>query len=137
MPVIKISYCHPTWPTLRQTPGSLGKWGNYIFILNQDIGECDAWVVINDLLNHKESTKCPPNRTLFANEEPPTMKDSPEKFLSQFAIVATCGGYHWKHHDIREVFPLLTWYVGIDQQELHVPTKKNSVRFTYDDFKKL
>ena len=137
MSIIKVSYSHPTWPTLRQTPGSAGIWGNHKFIFNQDIDECDAWVVINDLRKQRESTKCPPSRTLFVNEEPPTMKDYPDNFLSQFAVVATCGGYHWKHHAVREIFPLQAWYIGIDQRELHVPITKNSVRFTYDDFKTL
>jgi len=127
MPVIKISYSHPTWPSLRQTPGSSGKWGKYTFILNQDIDECDAWVVINDLRKYKEHTKCPPSRTLFVNEEPPTMTNYPEDYLSQFALVATCGGYNWNHQAIKEIFPLQAWYIGLDQCKLHVPNKKNSV----------
>jgi hypothetical protein len=65
------------------------------------------------------------------------MKEYPDNFLSQFAVVATCGGHHWKHQGIREVFPLQAWYAGIDLRELHVPVKKNSVRFTYDDFKRM
>jgi hypothetical protein len=137
MSIIKISYHHPTWPLLRQTPGCSGKWGNYTFLINQEVGECDAWVVIGDLLNHREHAKCPTNRTLLINEEPPTMRGFPEKYLSQFATIATCGGSNFSHAGVKEVFPLQAWYIGINQRELHAPNKKNAVRLTYDDFKTL
>ena len=137
MPIIKISYIHPTWPLFRQTPGNSGRWGNCTFVLNKEVDECDAWVVINDLKGSVERTKCPPGRTLLVNEEPPSMKEYPQKFLSQFALIATCGGYQWRHPGIREIFPLQAWYAGISQSDLHVPAKESSVRWTYDDFKRL
>ncbi len=137
MPIIKVSQGHLTWPFLRQTPGSSGKWGNYAFVFNQDIKECDAWVVIGDILDYKETTMCPSNRTLLINEEPPTMRGYPEKYLSQFAIVATCGGSNFRHPGVKEVFPLQAWYIGVKQGELHVPHKNDAIRFTYDDLKVL
>jgi hypothetical protein len=135
MRTIKISQPHATWPFVRQTPGCSGEWGDYTFIINQEVEECDAWVVIGDLLNHRESANCPPNRTILINEEPPTMREYPEKYLSQFTTVATCGGHNFRHSGVKEIFPLQAWYIGINQGKLHAPDKKNPVRITYDDLK--
>lgn len=133
--VIKISQQHPTWPFLRQTPNSSGVWGNYRFVFDGDLNEADAWVVIGDLPHHKGVTKCPPHRTLLINEEPPSMRGFPEKYISQFAVVATCGGYNFAHPGVKEIFPLQPWYIGINQRALHAPAETGSVRFNYDDLK--
>ena len=47
---IKISTQFPEWPLLRQTPGSKGIWDNCQFFVNQDVEECDMWVVYEGLL---------------------------------------------------------------------------------------
>jgi hypothetical protein len=135
--VIKISQQHPTWPFLRQTPNSSGVWGNYRFVFDGDLNEADAWVVIGDLPHHKGVTKCPPHRTLLINEEPPSMRGFPEKYISQFAVVATCGGYNFAHPGVKEIFPLQPWYIGINQRALHAPAETSAVRFNYDDLKTL
>ena len=88
MYIIKISQQHPTWPFLRQTPTSSGVWGDYKFVFDDNLDEADAWVVIGDLAHYKETTKCPPHRTLLINEEPPTMRGYAEKYISQFAVEA-------------------------------------------------
>jgi len=137
MPVIKISYSHPTWPLLRQTPDNSGKWGDFTFVINQKIEECDGWVVINDLLHNREETKCPTKRTLFINLEPPTQALYPDEFLNQFSIIATCGGHEYKHTDIRYVFPLQPWYIGVIQKNLHQPDKNRSFTLDYDYLKKI
>lgn len=135
MPTVKISQKHPTWPFLRQTPGCSGVWGDYQFIFDKDIEECDAWVVIGDLRHNQERTYCPPHRVLLVNEEPPTMRSYPEAFLAQFATIATCGGHNLNHPGVVETFPLQPWYLGVNLQSLHVPSKESSVRFTYDSLK--
>ncbi|MDD1444461.1 hypothetical protein MEO93_29810, partial [Dolichospermum sp. ST_sed3] len=116
MPIIKISQGHKTWPFLRQTPSCSGKWGDFVFVFDQDINECDAGGVIGDIFGLRVTSKCPPNRTLLINEEPPTMRSYPDKFLSQFAVVATCGGFNFNHPDVKEVFPLQPWYIGVNQK---------------------
>jgi hypothetical protein len=134
---IKISQQHPTWPFIRQTPNSSGVWGDYRFVFDDDLKECDAWVIIGDILHHREVTKCPPHRILLINEEPPTMRNLPVKYLSQFPFVATCGGFNFNYPGIKEIFPLQPWYIGVNQRALHAPADINAVRFTYDDLKAL
>ena len=135
MRLIKVSQKHATWPFLRQTPWSSGIWGDYKFLFDKDIEDCDAWIVIGDLGKNLEQACCPPNRILLVNEEPPTMRSYPKAFLDQFAIIATCGGYDFDHPRVVETFPLQPWYLGVNLQSLHVPSNESAVRFTYDDIK--
>jgi len=32
-------------PLLLQTPGGCGQWKDATFILNEEVAECDAWIV--------------------------------------------------------------------------------------------
>lgn len=133
--IIKVSQTHPTWPFIRQTPNSSGCWGEYRFEFDDDLKESDAWVVIGDMSHYREVTKCPPHRILLINAEPPTMSDYPENYISQFPVVATCGGFNFDHAGVKEVFPLQPWYIGITQRSLHAPEEQGVVTLGYDDLK--
>lgn len=78
------------WKLERQTPRNSGVWGNCRFIVNQDIEECDFWVVI-DGVTKKESTRCPSGNTLLITGEPPDVKGYGRRFLAQFDSVITCN----------------------------------------------
>ena len=87
---IKLSTSSPAWPLRRQTPGWSGVWGNCQFFIDEDVADCDAWVVCEDL-PAPQSTSCPPGRTLFIAGEPPSVKTYPPAFLAQFASLITCS----------------------------------------------
>jgi len=137
MPVIKISFNHPTWPIARQTPGSEARWGDTVFLINVNVRECDGWVVLNDLQEDIEETICPPERTLFMNFEPPTQRSYPAEFLSQFNALVTCCGHDFRHPNIHETFPPVPWYIGIRLKRHHVPDSKLTSVLNYDDLKNL
>ena len=61
---VKLTNEYPDWPLLRQTPSSSGILGDYHFFVNQDIPECDYWVVIDSLLKTEE-TICPPENKIL------------------------------------------------------------------------
>lgn len=86
---IKVSYPYPNWPLLQQTPNSSGIWGDCQFFINQDIKDCDYWVVLDGLLK-TESAMCPKANTLLITWEPPTIRVYTERFIKQFANVITC-----------------------------------------------
>ncbi len=137
MPVIKVSFSHPTWPIARQTPGGLARWDDTVFLINVNVEECDGWVVLNDLRFDHERTICPPERTLLINTEPPTQGTYPRRFVSQFNTVATSGGSSFQHPNIHETFPPVPWYLGINLKRHHVPTNKESFTLDYDILKRL
>jgi hypothetical protein len=46
---IKVSTNFPTEPIIRQTPGRLGAWKNFEFLINEESCDaCDAWLYLKD-----------------------------------------------------------------------------------------
>lgn len=78
------------WPLERQTPGGDGIWGNCRFLINQDVEECDFWVVVEGL-KKQEKVCCHHQNTLFITCEPPEVKNYNRNFLNQFSSVITCN----------------------------------------------
>lgn len=88
MITVKLSTNFPHWPLIRQTPGGLGEWGNCRFVVNQEIEECDFWVVL-DGLTRADTTRCDRSNTLLVTCEPPDVKTYPSAFVRQFCTVLT------------------------------------------------
>lgn len=118
MPVVKITMSYPAWPIVRQTPGCSSQWGDYHFAINEDVDECDAWVVLDDL-RRVERRVCPAERTLFMTFEPPTYGSYPDAFLAQFSGIAMCGGHSYAHRGLRVSFPPQPWYFGLNMSSKH------------------
>lgn len=81
---VKVSTSFPGWPLARQTPGASSVWGDYRFMIDQPIEECDWWVVYEGPLK-VEHAHCPPENTVFISSEPPSLARYPRPFLEQFA----------------------------------------------------
>ena len=107
---IKLSTNFPEWPLIRQTPGGLGIWGDCRFFINEDIGECDFWVVYDDVLR-PETTRCPPGNTLLVTGEPPSVKTYSRRFLAQFGTILT-SHRDLVHPNIINRQQALPWMVG-------------------------
>lgn len=45
MRVVKISFNGPAQAIIRQFPGGVPELGGYRFEINNDVDECDAWIV--------------------------------------------------------------------------------------------
>ena len=74
---------------LSQTPSSLGIWGDFQFFINEEVDDCDYWVVY-DYLPKEESTHCPKENIIFIAGEPSSIKKYDQKFLNQFSKIITC-----------------------------------------------
>lgn len=117
MKKIKVSFPYPNWPLIRQTPANSGEWKNYKFFINEDIEECDYWIVFNHLLNNKETAKCDPNNTIFIAAEPNSIMKYSTRFLNQFARVITCQK-EIKHTSVTYLQQGLPWFVNKSYDEL-------------------
>lgn len=132
MPIVKVTTSYPAWPLARQTPGDSARWGDWQFVINQPINDCDAWVVLDDL-RAVERCQCPANRTMLINLEPPTHSGYDARFLVPFAVVAACGGHGFAHPNVRESFPPQPWYFGLDFSKTKPNTLANRFSFlTYE-----
>ncbi|MEI6378637.1 MAG: glycosyltransferase family 10 [Candidatus Falkowbacteria bacterium] len=90
MKKIKLSFPATTMRIEKQSPGFSAIWGDCQFFINQDIDDCDFWVVCEHLLSTEESTVCPPGNTIFITGEPNAIWHYDKNFVKQFAKVVTC-----------------------------------------------
>lgn len=102
-------------PLERQTKNRSSKWGDCRFYINQDVTECDFWVVYEGL-KKEDQTVCPKKNTIFITAEPPAVRKYSDRFLKQFDCVITCD------RSITHTNPIfqqqgLPWHIGRRQEE--------------------
>lgn len=85
---IKVTTCAPKWPWARQTPSSSFVWEDIRFHVDTEVEDCDAWVVFESL-SSKQTTICPPNRTIFITGEPISVGSYTSAFIEQFSHVVS------------------------------------------------
>jgi hypothetical protein len=85
---VKVSVQSKDIPIQRQSPGGLGIWQNCQYYFDDEINDCDYWVVI-DNLGVSEIMKCGKANTLLLTGEPPSKKIYPKEFLGQFGHIIT------------------------------------------------
>jgi Glycosyltransferase family 10 (fucosyltransferase) C-term len=120
-----------SWSLLRQTPGRSGRWGDCVFHYNEPVAECDAWVVYGDCFRQVQTTRCPPDNTIFVTPEPASIQRYPERYLAQFGTVLASQPDISHRHLIRGQ-PGLPWHIGIHRP----PGGPDECVYDYDDFKR-
>jgi hypothetical protein len=114
---IKVSTNFPDWPLARQLPGDGKKWGQCDFFINKEIGDCDAWFVVEGL-TQAESTICPSENVILLALEPPGIKQYDQKWTRKFGAVI---GFQKGIHSQMLSFPaVLPWWVGKNYDDLIV-----------------
>ncbi len=89
MYTVKLTFNYD-WPLFRQTPKYSGVWGNYRFIIDNELEECDFWVIYSNYKLSNERCRCNKNNILFLPAE--GYETSPrfsKEFLDQFGKVIT------------------------------------------------
>lgn len=85
---VKVTTCAPQWPWVRQTLSGSLVWEDISFIVDQEVEDCDAWVVFESLPN-TQTTRCPSDCTLLITAEPSSIGSYPQEFVDQFSRVMT------------------------------------------------
>ena len=129
---VKLSTSSREWPLQRQTPGQTARWGDCLFLINQDVSECDYWVVIDDVLK-EERTLCPHSNTLMIVVEPQTVKSYQKEFLAQFSTVISPQRDDLDHPRVIHTQPGLPWHIG----RCVVNEVNLDFRLSYDELKAL
>lgn len=115
---VKLTFNYD-FPILRQTPKSSGKWGNYQFIIDGSLKECDFWIVYSDYKLKNETVKCNPKNVIFMPAE--AYHTSPrfsQNFLDQFGAIITVQR-ELKHKNIIYMHNANPWYVNKTYDELN------------------
>lgn len=129
MYLVKLSYPQEDatrWGSfMRQIPGNSGMWGGYKFISNEDIPECDYWVVC-DQIPKTETCKCPKENTIFITEEPPQIGADTKSFLDQFRTIITCHPDIIRNSVGKNIFRTIQcppWIINKTYDELNIMGK--------------
>lgn len=126
---IKISTANSGKPFIKQLQSFNPVWDNCEFFINENITECDLWVVYGGLAQ-KESVLVAKENTLFITNEPPSVKKYQKEFLNQFEAVITC--HHINHPHVIHTQQSLPWWVG---HQIEGTSKEYSK--TYDELKSI
>jgi len=116
---VKLSSSDNINGLLAQTPGGKGVWGNCEFFVDDDISECDYWVVFNGV-SQKEQAFCPCNHIILVTGEPASVRQYDQKFLNQFSIVLTAQE-GLNHHGAIQTHQALQWILDKSYDELITP----------------
>ncbi|OPY34120.1 MAG: Glycosyltransferase family 10 (fucosyltransferase) [Methanomassiliicoccales archaeon PtaU1.Bin124] len=130
--VVKISNPVSDFPLERQTPGRNCRWGDFQFVINQDVEECDFWVV-GEGIRQAETCRCPGDRTFFLTGEPPSVRRYNPLFLRQFKTVLTCHS-NILHRNVIRCQPGLPWYIGMRWSKKEKRWLKGDMK-DYDELK--
>ena len=89
MKIVKLTF-NFEFPIFRQTPGELGVWGDYRFIIDSSLVESDYWIIYSDYKLVVEKCRCPKEHIYFIPAEGfNTSTNFPAKFLAQFGKIIT------------------------------------------------
>ena len=89
MYIVKLTFNYD-WPIFRQTPQNLGIWGDYKFVIDSNLKECDYWIIYTEYKLVKEQCICNKENIFFIpGEGVNTCVKYPKAFLSQFGKIIT------------------------------------------------
>jgi hypothetical protein len=129
MKIVKLSY-HYDWPLFRQSPQCLGEWGDYKFIIDKDLKECDFWIIYTEYGLETETVRCNPENIIFVPGE--CYNTSPrfsQQFLDQFGMLVTVQR-ELKHRNKKLLQNANPWFIGKsydELKELGIPKKSKLI----------
>lgn len=126
MKIVKLTF-NFDFPIFRQTSNYSQIWGDYRFIIDKNLKECDFWVIYGDFDLKQEIIKCYPNNIIYLTGEGYfTSVRYGQKFLDQFSKVITVQR-NLKHKNILYKQTGLPWFINKSYDELInsvIPKKK-------------
>ncbi len=117
---------------LRQTPGRKGIVGDYQFYENDELNECEYWVVFNNLVG-EQTKKVKSGKTILFTAEPATILSYPKEYLNQFDYVVGVQE-EIQHPGFIQANMALPWHAGIIKSN-DLNHKITQVPLGYDEFK--
>lgn len=118
MKIVKLTFNYD-WPIFRQTPNFSQIWGDYKFVIDDNLKECDFWIVFSDYKLKEETVKCNPKNVIFIPGECYSVSPKfAQKFLDQFGLIITVQR-ELKHKNIIFSHNANPWFIGKSFDELN------------------
>lgn len=118
MILVKLTFNYD-FPIFRQTENYSQIWGNYKFVIDDNLKECDYWIIYTDHNIKEEEVKCNPENVIFIPGECyNTSSKFTQKFLNQFGLIITVQR-ELKHKNILYSHNANPWFIGKSYDELN------------------
>ncbi len=127
---VKLSTRFPSWSFIRQTPNQNGNWGNLKFYIDDDINDCD-WFVVFGGITKEQKINCYPQNTILITDEPSSIKKYEQEFTKQFNTIITIQKDIKAPNIINK--QLLPWYLGAHYNQ--TANKFDKFDKSYDELK--
>jgi hypothetical protein len=122
--MIIVKLTHPSgwfanghWPYENHFPKNDNCWGNFRFEINNDVKECDFWVV-HESVERDETVHCAfENIILVTGEEKTQIPFYDQKYLDQFGMIITSRD-DIRHPNVLRMFYLAPWSVKKTFQQI-------------------
>lgn len=127
MIIVKLTFNYD-FPLFRQTPAFSQIWGDYKFVVDDNLKECDFWIIYTDYNLKVETVTCNPENIIFIPGE--CYHTSPkfiQPFLDQFGLVITVQR-ELKHRNILYSHNANPWFVGKSYDELCANTSPQKTK---------
>jgi hypothetical protein len=111
MKTVKLSINSPKEGLLRQTPGNDGIWGDFKFYINEEVNECDFWVVYSKGQSTTSTSKVAPDNLIFISGEPEPVYHYAKPFIKKFGLIVT-SRRDIVHPNIIFFHTAQPWWVG-------------------------
>jgi hypothetical protein len=132
---IRLSYYFANDPLIRQTPGGSGVWKGHRFTANDsECRDCDIWVVLEDLVEERETAFVKSGLAVLIMMEPPGIREYPSGFLAQFDLVVS-SHRDLPHPNVRNEYQGLPWHIGIPRATDAAGEPRHAT--SYDDLLRL
>ena len=127
MKIVKLTFNYD-WPLFRQTPNFSQIWGNFKFIIDDNLKECDFWIIYTDYKFVEETVKCNSKNIIFIPGE--CYNTSPkftQKFLDQFGVIITVQR-EISHKNIIYSHNANPWFISKSFDELNILKTPNKTK---------
>lgn len=108
---IKLNINSPKAGLLRQSPNGDGIWGNYQFFINEDVPECDFWIVYSKGIDKYNECFVSPENIYLITGEPESVYHYAKRFVNNFSKVLT-SRKDISHNNVISIQPAQPWWVG-------------------------
>lgn len=111
-------------------------WGNYKFVIDKSLKECDFWIVYTDYAMEDEEVICSPDSIMYVpGEGQNTSPRFPQKFLNQFGMLVTVQR-KLQHRNRKFSHNANSWFIGKNYDELktmEIPEKTKLISVISSD----
>ncbi|MEE9409093.1 MAG: glycosyltransferase family 10 [Polaribacter sp.] len=117
MKIVKLTFNYD-WPIFRQTPNFSGIWGDYKFIIDDNLIECDFWIIYGDYNLKADEVLCNKKNIIFISGEGyDTSPKYSKHFLNQFGLIIT-SQEEIKLNNVLKTHNANPWFINKTYDEL-------------------